>query len=44
MPTAVALGPYRAFFYLTERGEPPQSVECGDKSAKIPRPAWQYRA
>ena len=36
MPTVLRWGPYRAFFYSNERGEPPHvHVRAGSKEAKF---------
>ncbi|MGZ5843101.1 MAG: DUF4160 domain-containing protein [Xanthobacteraceae bacterium] len=36
MPTVLRWGPYRAFFYSNERGEPPHiHVRSGDFEAKL---------
>jgi hypothetical protein len=36
MPTVLRWGPYRAFFYTSERGEPPHvHVRAGDFEAKF---------
>ena len=36
MPTVLRWGPYRAFFYSNERGEPPHvHVRSGDFEAKF---------
>ena len=36
MPTVLRWGPYRAFFYSNERGEPPHiHVRAGDFEAKF---------
>ncbi|MDX9971840.1 MAG: DUF4160 domain-containing protein [FCB group bacterium] len=36
MPTVLRVGPFRFFFYASDRNEPPHvHVECDDKVAKL---------